>query len=101
MRKLIEPTIEGACRSELAILEAGYVFEREYNIATHSGSSAYNARIDSLRASSLDFRHLLVDEGRKVRIFLRSKTVSKRAGSDVDWEQPLEDIRGRVENVLK
>ena len=101
MRRLIEPTAEGVHRNEDSILEAGFVLEREFDINGSKGLSAYNTRIEALRNSGANFRHLVVDEGKRARIYIKNKNSGRRSDSDVDWGAPIEDVRVSVASVLK
>lgn len=101
MRRLIEPTAEGVHRNEVSILEAGFVLEREFDISGSKGLSAYNRRIEVLRSSGANFRHLVVDEGKSARIYIKSENSGRRSDSDVDWGAPIEDVRANVASVLK
>lgn len=76
----------------------GFKLEKVYDLTREQGS--YNARIEELTRSGTVHR-TLVSGAVSGEIYVKDQRRSSRVASDVDWDEPIEDVRGRVTNVLR
>lgn len=96
---LIDYASSAAIAEKKKALKAdGFKLERSYDLTREQG--AFNAKVGELSAAGIAYK-TLIEGAVRGEIYVKDSRRSGRVVSDVDWDEPISDIRGRVEKVLR